>query len=221
MSRDIPTQNEPLLLFQAEQLLCDCHASIRSDFCILQAAVSETAKAAVSCGGNVMESRKCSLVFKEKNSMATTMTSPKNPSTLANRDSFSLLRKEMDDLLSNFWGTTPTTWLSGYPSPAIDLSEQENAFVMKVDIPGLDSKDLNVQVHGNTVSVSGQRQEEKETKDKTFYRMERRQGSFSRSVNLPCNINEDEVAAEYVNGVLTLTLPKAESSQAKKITVKG
>lgn len=153
--------------------------------------------------------------------MATTITPPKNSSTPANRDSFSLLRKEMDDLLSNFWGPTPTTWLSSNLSPAVDLSEQENAFVIKVDAPGLEAKDLNVQVHGNTVSVSGQRQEEKESKDKTYYRMERRQGSFSRSVNLPCNINEDEVAAEYVNGVLTLTLPKAESSKAKKISVKG
>ncbi|MCY2976759.1 MAG: Hsp20/alpha crystallin family protein [Planctomycetota bacterium] len=153
--------------------------------------------------------------------MATTMTSQKNPSSLSNRDSLSSLRKEMDDLVTNFWGATPTTWLSGHLSPAVDLSEKENAFVMKVDIPGLESKDLNVQVHGNTVTVSGQRQEDKETKDKTFYRMERRQGSFSRSVNLPSNINEDEVAAEYVSGVLTLTLPKAESSKAKKIAVKG
>jgi HSP20 family protein len=153
--------------------------------------------------------------------MATTMTSQKNPSTISNRDSFSLFRKEMDDLFANFWGPTSNTWLAANLSPAVDLSEQENAFVMKVDIPGLESKDLNVQVHGNTVTVSGQRQEEKESKDKTFYRMERRQGSFSRSINLPCNINEDEVAAEYVNGVLTLTLPKAESSKAKKISVKG
>lgn len=153
--------------------------------------------------------------------MATTMTSQKSPSMISNRDSFSLLRKEMDDLIANFWGPNPSIWLTGNLSPAVDLSEQENAFIMKVDIPGLDSKDLNVQVHGSTVSVSGQRQEEKETKDKTFYRMERRQGSFSRSVNLPCNINEEEVAAEYLNGVLTLTLPKAESSKAKKIAVKG
>jgi HSP20 family protein len=127
----------------------------------------------------------------------------------------------MEDLLTSFWGTPAKNWLSENLSPAIDVSEQENAFVMKVDVPGLEAKDLNVQVHGTTVTVSGQRQEEKETKDNTFYRMERRQGSFSRSVNLPCNINDDEVAAEYVNGVLTLTLPKAETSKAKKIAVKG
>jgi HSP20 family protein len=104
---------------------------------------------------------------------------------------------------------------------AVDLTEQENAFVMKVDIPGLEAKDLNIQVQGDTVTVSGERKEEKETKEKTLYRMERRQGAFSRSVTLPCSINADEVAAEYLSGVLTLTLPKTEKSKAKKIAVKG
>ena len=153
--------------------------------------------------------------------MATTLAPQKSTSVPANRDSFSLLRKEMEELISNFWGSNPTNWLDGNLSPAVDVSEQENAFLMKVDIPGLEAKDLNVQVHGNTVTVSGQRQEEKETKDKTYYRMERRQGSFSRTINMPCNINEGEVAAEYVNGVLSLTLPKTEASKPKKIAIKG
>lgn len=153
--------------------------------------------------------------------MATALASQKNTSVPANRDAFSLLRKEMDDLISNFWGSNPTNWLAGNLSPAVDVSEQENAFIMKVDIPGLEAKDLNVQVHGNMVTVSGQRQEESETKDKTYYRMERRQGSFSRTINMPCNINEGEVAAEYVNGVLSLTLPKTEASKPKKIAIKG
>lgn len=153
--------------------------------------------------------------------MATTLSPQKNSSSLASRDSFSLLRKEMDDLLANFWGATPSIWTSNGLSPAVDLSEQENAFIMKVDIPGLDPKDVQVQIHGDTVTVSGERNEEKETKDKTFYRMERRQGSFTRSLTLPCSVNADEAAAEYINGVLTLTLPKAEKSKAKKITVKG
>ncbi len=153
--------------------------------------------------------------------MATTLAPQKSTSVPANRDSFSLLRKEMEELISNFWGSNPTNWLDGNLSPAVDVSEQENAFLMKVDIPGMEAKDLNVQVHGNTVTVSGQRQEEKETKDKTYYRMERRQGSFSRTINMPCNINEGEVAAEYVNGVLSLTLPKTEASKPKKIAIKG
>jgi len=153
--------------------------------------------------------------------MATTLSPQKNSPSLARRDSFSVLRKEMDDLLANFWGATPAIWTSTSLSPAIDLSEQEDAFVMKVDVPGLEPKDVQVQIYGDTVTVSGERNEEKETKDKTFYRLERRQGSFTRSVTLPCSVNADESAAEYVNGVLTLTLPKAEKSKAKKIAVKG
>jgi HSP20 family protein len=153
--------------------------------------------------------------------MATTLSPQKASGSLARRDAFSPFRKEMDEMLANFWGTAPSIWTSATLSPAVDLSEQENTFIMKVDVPGLNAKDFNVQIQGDTVIVSGEREEEKETKDKTYYRMERRQGSFSRSVTLPCSINADEVAADYVNGVLTLTLPKAEQSKAKKIAVKG
>lgn len=153
--------------------------------------------------------------------MASTLTPTRPQSVAAPREPFAALRKEMDDLITNFWGAPSANWGATTLSPAMDIAEADNAFTVKVDIPGMDAKDLNVQVHGNTLTVSGQRAEEKETKDKTFYRMERRSGSFSRTATLPCNINEDEVVAEYVNGVLSLTLPKAESAKAKKISVKG
>ena len=153
--------------------------------------------------------------------MTSTLTPIRTTSTGNSRDSFSLLRKEMEDLMSNFWGTSPSNFLSQTMSPALDVVESENSFQIKMDAPGLQAKDINVQVHGNTLTLSGQRQEEKETKDKTFYRMERRNGSFSRTVSLPCGINESEAVAEYTNGVLTLTLPKAEGAKTKKIVVKG
>ena len=153
--------------------------------------------------------------------MATTLTPSRSTSTGNSRDAFSLLRKEMDDLFSNFWGNSQTNFLSQTMSPALDVVESENSFQVKMDAPGLESKDINVQVHGNTLTLSGKRDEEKETKDKTFYRMERRHGSFSRTVTLPCGINEGEAVAEYTNGVLTLTLPKAEGAKTKKIAVKG
>jgi HSP20 family protein len=85
----------------------------------------------------------------------------------------------------------------------------------------MDAKDINVQVHGNAVTISGERKEEKEEKGKTFHRMERRSGSFARTLTLPCEVNEDEVAAEYVQGVLMLTLPKCETAKVKKVAVKG
>ncbi len=153
--------------------------------------------------------------------MTTTLTPNRSTSVGNSRDSFSLLRKEMEDLISNFWGASPSNYLSQALSPALDVVESANSFQIKMDVPGLEAKDINVQLHGNTLSLSGQRQEEKETKDKTIYRMERRNGSFSRTVSLPCGVNESEAVAEYTNGVLTLTLPKAEGAKTKKIAVKG
>ncbi len=153
--------------------------------------------------------------------MTTTLTPNRSQSVATTRDPFSLIRKEMDDLITNFWGNSQSGWLSQAMSPALDIVESDNSFIIKMDAPGLQSKDINVQVHGNTLTLSGQRNEEKETKDKTFYRMERRHGNFSRTVSLPCNVNEGEAVAEYSNGVLTLTLPKAEGAKVKKIPVKG
>jgi HSP20 family protein len=83
------------------------------------------------------------------------------------------------------------------------------------------AKDFDIEVNGNIVTVRGERKEEKEEKGKTFHRVERRYGSFSRSMTLPCNVNEDEVAAEYASGVLTVTLPKREDTAPKKVSVKG
>lgn len=153
--------------------------------------------------------------------MSTTFTPQRSISTGNSKDSFSLLRREMEDLISNFWGNNQTTWLGQGMSVPLDVVESENSFQIKMDAPGLEAKDISVQMHGNTLTLSGQRQDEKESKDKTFYRMERRSGSFSRTISLPCAINESEAVAEYSNGVLTLTLPKAEGAKTKKIVVKG
>lgn len=141
--------------------------------------------------------------------------------TATNRNPFALLRKEMDDLVARFWDGEPEGWLTKTFAPSTDLTEKENAFEIRMDVPGLEAKDINVQVHGNTVTISGERKEEKEEKGKTYHRIERRSGSFSRTLALPCEVNEDEVAAEYVQGVLTLTLPKCDTAKAKKIAVKG
>lgn len=153
--------------------------------------------------------------------MSTTLTPTRTASNANSRDSFSLLKRDMEELISSFWGTSPSHFLSQAMSPALDVVESENSFQIKMDVPGLQAKDISVQVHGNTLTLSGQRQEDKETKDKTFHRMERRNGNFSRTVSLPCAINESEAVAEYTNGVLSLTLPKAEGAKTKKIAVKG
>lgn len=155
--------------------------------------------------------------------MSTTLTKPRpQVPTTTTRNPLSLLRQEMDDLIASFWdGEREKGWLAGPFAPSADLIEGDNAFEIRMDVPGLEAKDIEVQVHGNAVTISGQRKEEKEEKGKTYHRVERRTGSFSRTMSLPCNVNEEEVAAEYTKGVLTVKLPKCEDAKAKKIAVKG
>lgn len=138
----------------------------------------------------------------------------------APRDAFSSIRDEMNELIARMWNGYEGLSSMQQLSPALDVSETDNAFEIRMDSPGMDSKDFDVQVHGSNVTVSGQRADEKEEKGTTYHRVERRFGSFSRTLTLPCDVNEDEVAAEYTNGVLMVKLPKCEKSKPKKISVK-
>jgi HSP20 family protein len=136
------------------------------------------------------------------------------------QDPFTLLREEMNELMSRLWGGNQTQ-LGSLISPALDVSETENAYDVRVDLPGMKPEDFDIQVQGNVVRISGQREEEKEEKGAKYHCIERERGSFSRTVTLPCDVNEDEVAAEYINGVLSVKLPKCEQAKTKKITVRS
>ena len=152
----------------------------------------------------------------------TLTTRESRPATTAlRRPTFSTLRREMEDLFSRMWGDHDGSWWTGDFSPSADLSETDNAFEIRLDVPGMAAQDFDIEVNGNIATIRGDRKEEKEDKGKTYHRVERRYGAFSRSMTLPCNVNEDEVAAAYANGVLTVTLPKREDSAPKKVSVKG
>lgn len=155
--------------------------------------------------------------------MANTLTTrrPSRLPSLWRRDPFTALREEMNDLRARFLGDEEEGWFTGAMVPSLDMSETDTAIEVRMDLPGITAKDIDIQVSGNVLTVSGQRQEEKEEKGKTFHRVERRYGSFSRSVSLPSAVVESEVAAEYHDGVLTIKLPKTEDSKAHKIKVKG
>jgi HSP20 family protein len=112
-------------------------------------------------------------------------------------------------------------WFLGSAVPSLDISETTSMVEAKLDVPGVKPNEIDVQIHGNTVTVRGERNEETEEKGKTYHRVERRCGSFARTFTLPCPVEEDEVAAEYRDGVLTITMPKTESAKAHRIEVKG
>jgi len=137
------------------------------------------------------------------------------------RDPITALREEMEDLRARIFGDREDGWLTGTMVPALDMSETDSAIEVRIDLPGITAKDIDVAVNENVLTVSGKREEEKEEKGKTYHRIERSYGSFSRSVTLPCAVKESAVAAEYHDGVLKIKLPKAEEAKAHKIAVKG
>lgn len=154
--------------------------------------------------------------------MATSLT-PRRQNGLTpffGRDPWNMLRDEMSDLRTRFFGDDEG-WPAGGTLPSIDLSETENAVEVRMDVPGVKAKDIDIQLNGNLLTVTARRDEEKEEKGRTYHRVERQSGRYSRTVSLPAPVVEGEVAAEYHDGVLSITLPKTDESKAHKIKVKG
>jgi HSP20 family protein len=137
------------------------------------------------------------------------------------RDPFRALHEEMDDLIAQFKTEWNGEQLPRLTTPSLDLSETDNTLQVRMDMPGIKPSDIDIEVTGNTLRVSGERKEEKEEKGNTYHRVERHYGTFARMVTLPCEVNENKIEAECHDGVLTLTLPKTEQSKSKKIKVKG
>jgi len=136
-------------------------------------------------------------------------------------DPFTALREEVNDLRHRLLGEEAGEWFGGSMAPAMDLSESDTVVEVRMDLPGITAKDIDIEISGNRLTIRGQRQEEQEESGKTFHRIERRAGSFCRTVDLPCSVMENKVAAECHDGVLTVTLPKTEESKKIKVKVKG
>jgi HSP20 family protein len=105
--------------------------------------------------------------------------------------------------------------------PTMDLYQTEDSVVVKMGLPGVKPEDIQISVANGVLTVRGELKEEKEEKQRTYHLRERRFGSFSRSVSLPSSVNSDKSEALFEDGILTLTLPKAEEAKAKTITVKA
>lgn len=103
--------------------------------------------------------------------------------------------------------------------PAAEIQETPEAIHLKLEVPGMEAKDLDVQVTAEAVSINGERKSETKTEEKGVTRSEFRYGSFRRVIPLPARIKNDQVQAEYKNGVLSLTLPKAEAEKNKVVKV--
>ncbi len=129
-------------------------------------------------------------------------------------------RREFDELVHRFFGEEPARFLGRTFSPPIDIVEKDNEILITAEIPGIDQKDLEVDLSAGVLTIKGEKTEEREEKGENYHRVERSFGSFSRSFTLPCEVQEDNVEAKYKDGVLSLTLPKAESSKKRTIPIK-
>ncbi len=104
-------------------------------------------------------------------------------------------------------------------APAVDVYEDEHNVTLKVQVPGIDEKDIDIRIENNTLTLHGERKFEKEEKEENFRRVESSYGSFTRSFTLPETVDAEKVTADYSKGVLKITLPKKAEAKPKQIKV--
>ena len=135
--------------------------------------------------------------------------------------------KEMDvfsDRVHRLGSFFPSSLLSDEASignwrPAADIYEHEDKIVIKAELPGVDKKDIRVDVKENVLTLEGERSHEAEVKEEHYYRKERVHGTFRRSFSLPDGLDSDKIEANYKDGVLNIEIPRSEVKKAKKIAV--
>lgn len=120
-----------------------------------------------------------------------------------------------ENLFEDFWSVPAArAWV-----PALDFAETADAYVVHVEVPGVDPKEVEISIEDGRLEITGEKSVESKDEKQGWFRLERRHGSFHRVVELPGAIDTDQVKAESRNGVLTITLPKREEAKAKKIDV--
>jgi HSP20 family protein len=128
------------------------------------------------------------------------------------------LQNRVNSLFQDFAGDGDAVTTAAF-SPAVDVFENEQKIVLKLDVPGMKQEDLDLRVENNTLTVRGERKFEAEEKEENFHRIERRYGSFYRSFALPTTVDTENVAASYEAGVLKLELKKKASAQPRQIKI--
>jgi HSP20 family protein len=126
------------------------------------------------------------------------------------------VQNQLDRLVDQVWGGRQESWL-----PAVDVFDTREAVVLKAELAGMNPDDIQIEVEDNVLTIKGERRFEEKVDEERYYRVERRFGSFQRSLALPQGVKADEIAAAYDDGILTVTIPKAEEEEPKRIEVKA
>jgi HSP20 family protein len=139
---------------------------------------------------------------------------------------FTTLQREIDRLFDDFTRGWPSMgWAAPGRAaeliPSMDVAETEKDIEITAELPGLEEKDVQVNVADNVLTIKGEKKSEKEQKDKNYRMLERSYGAFSRTIELPAGTNPDSIQASLSNGVLKVTVPKAAPAQVKKVEVKA
>jgi HSP20 family protein len=131
------------------------------------------------------------------------------------------LRNEMERLYDRFFDLRPFRRFSeeGEWIPTVDVSETAKEIIVNAEIPGVEAKDIDVNLDGNVLTIKGERKKEHEEKEENFHRIERSYGSFYRSLRLPADVDGERIKATYKKGVLRITMPKTEKETGKKIEI--
>jgi len=132
------------------------------------------------------------------------------------------IQREMNKMFNNFFrgdiqdeDSAIMAW-----TPAVDIAEHDDEYLVKVELPGVNKEDVKITIESNVLTIRGEKKQEKETKKENYHRVERNYGSFQRSFTLPSTVKSEKIDASYKDGILSVSLPKAEEAKPKQIEVK-
>jgi HSP20 family protein len=134
---------------------------------------------------------------------------------------FAFLQQEIDRLFEGLGGNFPVFAPSRAALPRMDVSETDKVIEVTAELPGLEAKDIKLDLTNNILTIRGEKKSDREEKDKDYHLIERSFGSFSRSVQLPDGVNAEDVSAEIAKGVLTVTIKKPAARAGKQIEIKS
>lgn len=130
------------------------------------------------------------------------------------------MQRDIDRMFDRFRGGISDDNNTSAWTPAVDIAEEPDKFIFHAELPGVDKKDVKITIQKNVLSVRGEKKHEEEKDGKNYHRVERSYGSFFRSFSLPSTVLSDKIEASYADGILTISIPKAEEAKPKEIEVK-
>ena len=137
-----------------------------------------------------------------------------------NADPLARFHEEIDDLFGDFFDDWNMPSLRRNRWPTLDIAENENEYIIKAEVPGCKAEDIDISVHDGRLTISGEKKQEEEKKEKGYYHIERSYGSFRRDLSLEYPVDPNKIQAACKNGILTINLPKTEKSKTVKVKVK-